>query len=393
MRLFERLCGVGRSLGPEIEPRVVRILYERRLWRKLLNYLLVELQKGLRHTYALGRPYWLSVDPTSFCQLRCPFCPTGAERNVRPKASLPLEHFRHILDELGPYLLHIDFMNWGEPLLNREIYDMVAYAKRFEIDTMLSTNFNAFNEENAVKMVLSGLDRLVLSIDGTTQETYEKYRVRGSYPVVIENLKTLVRVRRGLGRKNPHIHWQFLVFKHNEHEIEKVRTLALELGADDVGITPAYLPFRPGIAEEWLPTQSEHRLYDPEKFPESPPWQWQEAQPMVDVKVYRDSEERRLCNWPWAGIAVNADGSVSPCCSVEEKAYDFGDYFGQPFSKLWNNPLYRQARRHVRDYLARKVDTLPNSSHACQRCFSIGKSRFQLPRWWFTEGGAGQGSL
>jgi MoaA/NifB/PqqE/SkfB family radical SAM enzyme len=341
---------------------------------------------------------------------------------VRAKAILRFEDYKKVLDELGPTLLHIDFMNWGEPLLHREIFDMVAYAKRFDVDTHISTNLNEFDAAMAEKMVLSGLDAVTLSIDGMTQETYSKYRVRGDYAKVIEHLKLLVRKKKELGRRNPYIIWQFLVFKHNEHEVEKVRAFGKELGCDVVGVTPAFLPFRPGIKDEWLPEKPEHRYYEPESFPETPPWEWagQDAQgnkveedhapvpdspnlrpkeaavkadetpvkdeakasPVIDVKVYKEPEKRPLCNWPWAGIAINPNGSVSPCCSIEEDAYDFGDVFKRGFGWIWNGAEYARARKHVKGYVEHKTDVLTRSDHACERCFSVGRANFQFQPWW-----------
>ncbi len=434
--------GLGaRAAGrffPHMDSHIARILWKKKAWRKLANFLLVEFQMGRRAGRAWGKPYWLTVDPTNFCQLRCPFCPTGAERKVRAKAILKLEDFKKLLDQLGPTLLHIDFMNWGEPLLNRHVFDMVAYAKKFDIDTKMDTNFNEFNEEMAEKMVLSGLDCVSLSIDGLTQETYAKYRVRGDYNKVIENLKLLVRKKKELGRSRPYIVWQFLVFKHNEQEADRVRQVGKELGVDAVGVTPAFLPFRPGIKDEWLPERPEHRHYDPETFPDSPPWEWEappsdagaggetqeepaaeaaapvsngngrrkaldltlallkfferksnggSASPHIDVRVYREpeKEKRALCHWPWAGITVNPNGSVSPCCSVEEDMYDFGNIFQDGFRKIWNSPHYRRSRRHVGDYVAHRVDVKTRSEHACERCFSIGRANFTFQPWWRFE--------
>lgn len=383
---------------PDLEERVVSRLRRGRQWRKLLNYLLVELQAGLgTRRLFIGKPYWLTVDPTNFCQLRCPFCPTGAGRGVRDKATMSLERFRHVMDALGPALIHIDFMNWGEPLLNNDLWAMVALAKRDGIDTMVSTNLNLLRAGEADALLDSGLDRLVLSIDGLEQATYERYRVGGDFATVVANLNTLVRRRRERGLAKPRIVWQFLAFKHNEHEADRVREFALGLGVDEAGVTPAYLPFRRGIKEEWLPARSDLRLYDPESFPESPPWHWEEsgpreengAAPQVKVEVYAagKGDPRRRCNWPWAGIAINPDGSVSPCCSVEEQEYDFGDLFKEGFSRLWNNEKYSQARRHVSSYAAGRTEAIPASRHACERCFSIGQSRFQFPHSWLSEAG------
>lgn len=407
---------------PAMEGNIARILWHKRSWRKLANFLLIEAQMGLKNGRVLGKPYWLTLDPTNFCQLRCPFCPTGAERKVRAKAILRFEDYKKLIDELGPTLLHIDFMNWGEPLLHREIFEMVAYAKKFGIDTHISTNLNEFNEAMAEKMVLSGLDAVTLSIDGLTQETYAKYRVRGDYDKVIGNLKTLVRKKKELGRRHPYVIWQFLVFKHNEHEVERARAFGKELGCDVVGVTPAFLPFRPGIKDEWLPEKPEHRYYEPASFPETPPWEWAgkdaegnkvaedhtpvpdspnlrpkadaaepsgekvaNATPVIDVKVYKEPEKRPLCNWPWAGIAINPNGSVSPCCSIEEDMYDFGNVFQRGFGKIWNGADYARSRRHVRDYVGHKTDVLTRSGHACERCFSVGRANFQFQPWWRFE--------
>jgi radical SAM protein with 4Fe4S-binding SPASM domain len=308
---------------------------------------------------------------------------------------MPLEHFRHLMDALGPMLIHIDFMNWGEPLLNKDLWAMVALAKKHGIDTMVSTNFNLLREGEADAILDSGLDRLVLSIDGLEQATYEKYRVGGDFVKVIANLKTLISRRRERGLVKPMIVWQFLAFKHNEHEADRVREHARSLGVDEVGVTPAYLPFRPGIKDEWLPARADLRLYDPGNFPDSPPWQWEgsesqegsvAAQVKVEVYATDKRETRRRCNWPWAGIAVNPDGSVSPCCSVEEQEYDFGNLFTRGFARLWNDEKYLQARGHVSDYATGQTETIPTSRHACERCFSIGQSRFQFPHSWLSEG-------
>ena len=179
-----------------------------------------------------------------------------------------------------------------------------------------------------------------------------------------------------------------------------MRQTALSLGVDEVGITPAYMPFKPGIRDNWIPTRREYSLYDPETFPDSPPWHWEECKPRsdggkappVEVNVYKEQkrEPRHLCNWPWAGIAINPDGAVSPCCSVEEAEYDFGSFFSGSFKKLWNNEKYVRSRDHVLGYVAGEKESIPNSNHACERCFSIGKSRFQFPHEWLTEGTNGK---
>ena len=159
------------------------------MFRKLFNYLLVELQIGLGRRRLVGKPYWLTVDPSSFCQLKCPFCPTGAERNVRPKAMLPMEHFQHILRVLGPTLIHIDFMNWGEPLLNKGIYEMIALAKSYPRQHHGLDEFQRLQRGGRGKDGPFGA-RPADPLDRRPRPgTYEKYRVGGDYEKVVRHLK------------------------------------------------------------------------------------------------------------------------------------------------------------------------------------------------------------
>jgi len=259
------------------------------------------------------------------------------------------------------------------------------------VETLLSSNMNHLPDGCDEKLVLSGLDLLTVSLDGISQESYAKYRVGGNFSAALENTARIVRAKQRLGRSNPKISWQFLVFRHNEHELEAARALAERIGVDEIGFTAPNLPFKPGIKDEWMSTLRQYALYDPDNFPERPPWEWdkvtdQAGKPAdVSVEVYAGSRTRRPCLWPWAGVAINPDGSISPCCSVEERIHDFGSLAERSFAEIWNNDNYRAARRHIAAYARGEKNSLPASAHACERCFSIGHSDFRFPHWWETD--------
>jgi len=314
----------------ETQKKVVEALTQSNLKEKLHNFLLIEKEKQRRQEYVSGYPYWLTIDPTNFCTLRCPFCPTGQNRNSRTKAILSLENFKKILDELGPYLIHIDFCNWGEPLLNKEIYKMIKYTKQYNVDTKVDSNFNYFGEKDAEEMILSGLDKLIVSIDGTTQETYSKYRVGGDFNKAMDNLKLLIKKKRQLNKANPYISWQFLVFRHNEHEIEDVKRIGNDLGVDHVGITKAFIGDK-----DWIPLNEDYSHYRTEEINNG-----------YTSEHFKKPKEA-ICNWPWEAIVINPNGSVSVCCSVEDEKDDFGNIFQQPFKEIWNNKNYRVARGFI----------------------------------------------
>ena len=335
----------------EKQKKIIAALNQLGLKEKLKNFIHIEKQKLNRDEYVFGYPYWLTIDPTNFCTLKCPFCPTGQGRNSRTKAILSLDNFKRIIDKLGPYLIHIDFCNWGEPLLNRQIYEMIKIAEQYSIDTKVDSNFNHFSEEDAEKMVISGLNKIIVSIDGITPETYSKYRVGGDFNQAMNNLKLLLKKKRQLKRSNPYISWQFLVFRHNEHEIQEVRRMASDLGVDHVGITKAFIGNK-----DWIPFNEDYSHYRKE-----------EINSQYTSEYFKVAEEAK-CNWLWEAIVINPEGSVSPCCSVEDEKDDFGNIFQQSFIEIWNNEKYRVARRYNKD---RKI-IQGKDNNICINCRQLG---------------------
>ncbi|MCX5714498.1 MAG: radical SAM protein, partial [Candidatus Omnitrophica bacterium] len=245
---------------------------------------------------------------------------------------LSFEDCQKVIDELGPYLIHIDFCNWGEPLLNKDVFRMVKYAKQYHVDTKIDSNLNYLTVKGAEELVSSGLDKLIVSLDGTSEESYSKYRVGGDFNKVMRNLKLILKKKKELKVSNPYISWQFLVFRHNEHEIEEVRRIGKDLGVDHIGITKAFIGDK-----DWIPLNEEYSNYKKD-----------EIKGEFTSEHFRASEAVK-CNWLWEAIAINPNGSVSPCCSVEDEKDDFGNIFDQPFQKIWNNEKYRQARRYIRN--------------------------------------------
>lgn len=317
----------------EKQKSMSRALYSHGFWQKLSNYILIETQKARKEPLVYGYPYWLVIDPCNICNLHCPFCPTGQGRNVRTKGTLGIEEFKRIMDKLGPYAVHLDLVNWGEPFLNRHIYEMVRYAKGFGCDTKIDTNLSFLSDEDAESLVCSGLDKIVVSIDGLSPATYGTYRRGGDFDKVMENLNRLIKTRRALKRTHPYITWQFLVFRHNEHEINDVLKVGKRLGVDHVGITKAFIGDK-----DWMPSDPAYSNYEASAIEDKEP----------TSRHFKEPQDA-FCSWPWEAVAINTNCSVSSCCSVEEEADDFGNFFDQPFEELWNGPQYQAARRYIRD--------------------------------------------
>jgi radical SAM protein with 4Fe4S-binding SPASM domain len=226
--------------------------------------------------------------------------------------------------------------NWGEPLLHPDTFFFIRRAESSGIRTLLSSNMNVFSEETAREMIGSGLHRLIISMDGVTAETYETYRIGGNFEKVKEHIRLLVSTKRRLRAARPRLTLQFLVFRHNEHEAPAVEGMAQELGVDDVEILGGFLggkghtpyvghPESAELAEKWLSKNPAYRgAFD----------------------YFRNDEylSDQPCYFLWRTVAVNWDGSLTPCCCVYDESTNFGNIMEEPFSRIWNNAKYRSAR-------------------------------------------------
>src|SRR5215472_9170311 len=192
------------------------------------------VSKWTRKPVQWGFPVSLSFEPTTSCNLRCPECPSGLRAFTRPTGMLEDGFFRQTIDQLSGHLLYLVFYFQGEPYLNPSFLDMVSYASSRGIYTATSTNAHYLNDRNARKTVESGLDRLIISIDGTTQDVYEQYRVGGRLDKVLEGARNIVKWKKELKSKKPFVFFQFLVVRPNEHQLEEIRRLAKEIGVDQV---------------------------------------------------------------------------------------------------------------------------------------------------------------
>jgi MoaA/NifB/PqqE/SkfB family radical SAM enzyme len=188
-----------------------------------------------------GKPISLSLEPTTACNLRCPECPSGLRNFNRPTGRMNLALLDNILADVKSYCLHINFYFQGEPYLHPQFLDMVDRCNQAGIYSAASTNAHFLNSKKAKETVESGLDRLIISIDGVEQSTYESYRKTGSLDKVIEGTKNILHWKKELKSSTPHVIFQFLVVKPNEHQIDEVRSLGKELGVDEVRLKTAQI--------------------------------------------------------------------------------------------------------------------------------------------------------
>ncbi len=276
-----------------------------------------------------GMPISISIEPTTSCNLRCPECPSGLRSFTRPTGMMKRELFESIVDQL-PELSYLIFYFQGEPYLHAELLDMVKYASKKKIYTATSTNAHFLNDEAARKTVESGLDRLIISIDGTEQETYQSYRVGGKLDKVIEGTKNVLRWKQLLNSKTPHVIFQFLVVKPNEHQISDVKALAKQLGVDEVKLKTAQI-YDYENGSDLIPTIDKYSRYK------------RNAGGSYSIKNGLLDE----CWKMWHSCVITWDGKVVPCCFDKDAHYVLGDLNKNSFQEIWKGEKYNEFRQSL----------------------------------------------
>jgi radical SAM protein with 4Fe4S-binding SPASM domain len=299
-----------------------------RVWNAAKVFASFQLSRFTGRPVQWGLPVSVAFEPTTSCNLRCPECPSGLRAFTRPTGMLENGFFRKTIDEIHRELLYLIFYFQGEPYLNPSFLDMVRYASDKGIYTATSTNAHYLNSETARKTVESGLDRLIVSIDGTTQETYQQYRVGGRLEKVIAGAKEIVDWKRRLGSRTPLIVFQFLVVRPNEHQIEEVRRLGREVGVDAV----------------WLKTA---QVYDYENDPNGLIPKNERYSRYRKGRDGKRTPKNRLLNhcWKlWHANVITWDGLVVPCCFDKDAQHRLGSLADRSFREVWTSGEYRRFR-------------------------------------------------
>lgn len=277
-----------------------------------------------------GMPISISIEPTTSCNLRCPECPSGLRSFSRPIGMLQQQMFEKTIDQIKDTLTYLTFYFQGEPYLNPQFLEMVKYASSKGIYTATSTNAHYLKDEVARQTVESGLDRLIISIDGTTQHTYESYRVGGDLSKVIEGTKNIIAWKRKLSSKTPHTIFQFLVVRPNEHQIPEVYALADELGVDQVVLKTAQI-YDYENGSDLIPVQDKFSRY----------------RKTTEGKYVIKNNLDNHCWKMWHSCVITWDGKVVPCCFDKDAHFVLGDLQKQSFREIWFGEKYAHFRQSL----------------------------------------------
>lgn len=274
-----------------------------------------------------GYPISIAIEPTTACNLGCPECPSGLKQFSRQTGNLRQDFFRKCIDQFSKHTTYLTFYFQGEPYINPNFLDMVRYSVDQGMYVSTSTNAHFLSPEAARKTIESGLHRIIISIDGTTQEVYEQYRVNGSLDKVIEGTKNLVEAKREKNAALPHIIFQFLVVKPNEHQIEDIKELAKELGVEEVRFKTAQVyDYKNG--NPLIPENEKYSRY----------------KRLKDGTYRLKNELVNHCWRLWSGCVITWDGAVVPCCFDKDADHKMGQLKNESFANIWQNENYQNFR-------------------------------------------------
>jgi radical SAM protein with 4Fe4S-binding SPASM domain len=239
--------------------------------------------------------------------------------------------FRQTIDDIYKDILYLIFYFQGEPYLNSNFLDMVKYAAGKGIYTATSTNAHYLTDAVARKTVESGLSRLIISIDGTTQEVYRQYRIGGNLNKVIEGAKNIVKWKKALKSKTPFMFFQFLVVKPNEHQVEEIKKLAAEVGVDEVRFKTAQVYDYENDPNQLIPVNAKYSRYRRDK----------------EGKYVAKNKLANHCWKLWQANVITWDGLVVPCCFDKDASHQLGNLKNKSFKEIWHNDNYKQFRKEL----------------------------------------------
>ncbi len=276
-----------------------------------------------------GMPISYSIEPTNHCNLKCPECPSGLGTLTRPLGLLKLDDFKKWIDQIKDTGFYVQLFFQGEPFINKQLPEMIKYAQSKNIYVSISTNGHFVNKVNVNDVLKYAPDKLIYSVDGLDEVSYQKYRVGGTFKQADEGLKLLITRRKQMKKKNPYVEFQFIVMKQNEHQLNDVRKYCDEVGVDKLVFKTMQISSYEN-AVKFLPTNPKFRRYL-----------------VKDGQFSIKSKLKNHCFALWRTSVITWDGKVVPCCFDKDAKYTLGILNNNRFIDIWKSNSYQKFRSSV----------------------------------------------
>jgi len=325
--------------------------------RKVVNWILTEASLYLKPSVPWGWPTHLQVEPTAMCNLSCALCPVASGMD-RETGHMKFSLFKRLLDEAGRYGLMVLLWDWGEPFVNPAIYEMIAYAKGSGLRVISSSNGHVFaDEEEARKLVRSGIDSIIIAIDGITQNTYERYRRSGRLETALKGVRNLVVQKCAGGCDSPLVNLRFLAMAHNEHEIAGLQDLGKALDVDVISIKTV----NPYLSDTYAENRDRRQAFYDSFIPLAQ--RYRRFVSLDEREGLHRVKRCPPCKHLWNAPAVHWDGTVCSCTYDYNERQALGDLKESSFREIWFGDSYRRLRRKFRSNWER-LQLCANCSYA-----------------------------
>ncbi len=302
-----------------------------KIWNAFKVFVSFYVSRVRKKPHVWGLPFSISVEPTTACNLSCPECISGLKSFTRATGNIHTGFFKQLVDGMHQHLLYLNFYFQGEPYLHKGLFDMIRYASSKGIYTSTSTNAHFLDDERARSTVESGLDRLIISIDGTDQETYGQYRIGGNLATVLSGTANLISWKKKLKRKTPYVVFQFLVVRPNENQVEQIRQLAARIGVDDLWFKTAQINDYEHDPHQLIPTVQQYSRYRKDKHGTT-----------VPVNTMPNH-----CWKMWHSQVITWNGLVVPCCFDKDAKHIMGNLKEQSIQEIWDSNKYNEFRQEL----------------------------------------------
>ncbi|HAN19237.1 MAG: hypothetical protein A2X13_09450 [Bacteroidetes bacterium GWC2_33_15] len=302
-------------------------------WHKLVNAVKLITSYWIsvvfKRVFVWGYPYAISIEPSNICNLSCSECPAGNKSLSRKSGLLDYQLFKKIIDQTRKYAIYLNLYLQGEPFLNPLLFKMIKYADENNIYTSTSTNGHFIDNESAKKIINSGLKKIIVSVDGTMQETYQIYRQRGNLNQVLSGIRLLAELKKEFKSKTPEIEIQFIVFKHNQHQVNEIQQIGKDVGANTVVLKSAQI-LNPNINFKLIPSIQKFARYRKKN---------------TGYKI--KSNLRNRCFRLWQTLVITLEGIVIPCCFDKNADYKSGDIKDLTLPAIWKSKNFNTFRKKV----------------------------------------------
>ncbi len=320
--------------------QVLKSLSFSRIWNFIRLYYSYTYSILFKKVQLKGRPAFISIEPTNICNLQCPECPTGNKSSIVEKGQMDVNICEKLLPQIKQHTIFANLYFQGEPFINKQTITIIQQAHKAKILTSISTNAHFITNENADEIVKSGLTKLIISLDGYNQETYEKYRRNGSFQKVLNGMQAIQEAKKRNNSNLPLVELQCLLFKHTENHTKDIQEIGKQFGADIIKFKTA-------------------QFYD-EKNMDMLPSQRNSRYTIHEGKITIKKELKNNCWKMWCSCIVAWNGNVLPCCFDKNHTFTFGNIKKQTFEEIWNSEKY--------DLIRKAVFTNRKKIDMCQNC-------------------------